>query len=116
MKKDTHNETSCFQTGLCAERPPKKPGDAVPEVPPLSVDPSIVFVAAIDVLPDEADDEGVIAARARAAASNALPMLIAPSALRAVEDPFLDMLVATPFTSFSVSEVASLLTNSFCSN
>ena len=115
-EENTHNETSCFQTGLCAERPPNMPGDAVPDVPPLSVDPPKDFVTVTDALPDGADDEGVIAARARAAASKALPMLMAPSALKAVDEPFLDMLVATPFTSFSDSEVGSLLTNSFCSN
>lgn len=92
------------------------PGDAVPDVAPLSEDPPADFARLTDALPDEADDEGVIAARARAAASNALPMPIAPSALRAVEEPFLDILVATPLTSFSDSEVGSLLTNSFCSN
>ena len=92
------------------------PGDAVPDVLPLSVDPPEDFVIVIDALPDEADDEGVTATRARAAASKALLMLIAPSALRAVDEPFLDMLVATPFTSFSEAEVDSLLTNSFCSN
>ena len=83
------------------------PGNAVPDVPPLSIDPSIDFVTVTDALPDRADNEGVIAAPAQAVASKALPMLMALSALKAVHEPFLDMLVATPFTSFSDSDVGS---------
>ena len=65
---------------------------------------------------DDTEDDGVACARALAAASNAFPILIAPSALRAVELLFREILVGTPLTSFSVSEVGSRLTNSFCSN
>jgi hypothetical protein len=90
-------------------------GVAAPDVRPLWAEPLAALASGIADLPEETDDEGV-AERALTAASNAFPMLMAPRALRAVEEPLRDMLVGTPFTSFSVSEVASRLTNSFCSN
>lgn len=70
----------------------------------------------IDELPDETDEEGVCADFERAAVSKAFPMAIAFKELRAVVELFRERLVAKPRSSLSASKVASLLTNSACSN
>lgn len=94
----THNETSCFQTGLYADMREAK------------------RVASCD-LPDPNDEEGVACALPRALPFALAFSLIAPSAESAVDEEFRErVLVARPLTSLSVSSVGSRLTNSFCSN
>lgn len=94
---DAYKDTSCFQTGLCAEmREPKRP-------------------ASCD-LPDPSDEDGVFCWLPRALPLPFTLSLIAPRADSAVDEETRERLVATPLTSLSVSSVGSRLTNSFCSN
>lgn len=93
--QNTHKDTSCFQTGLCADiREPKRPESC--DLP--------------------RDEDGVAWALPRALPFPLALSLIAPSAERAVEEDTRESVVATPLTSLSVSSVGSRLTNSFCSN
>ena len=111
---NTHKETSCFHTGLCADNPPNRP-------PPLGVLWPFVNEGASVERPDETLDWGDVLAlfTADRFACSIARELIAPRALMAVEDGVREWelrVVATPRASFSCSWIGSRETNSFCSN
>lgn len=104
----THKETSCFHTGLWADNPPKRDCvDGTTVVVELGADGE-------DLL-DDIDEDGVLAPLFLPRFAESLEP-IAPRAVRAMEEPFLDKFVAVPFTSLSSSVMGPRLTNSLCSN
>ena len=107
----TYKETSCFQTGLWADKRPKK---ALDDGGCCAGDKSCE-----DNFADAVDDGGegsllVLLGFLEPWIAALDPM--APRAERAFEDMLLDKLIAAPLTSLSDSRVGSRLTNSFCSN
>lgn len=105
-----YKETSCFQTGLWADKQPKRPLDDGGWGNEESW---------ADNLDDTSDDGG----------EGSLLFLLffllpwiaaldpmAPRTESAFDDVLLDKSIAVPLTSLSDSNVGSRLTNSFCSN
>ena len=100
---DTHNETSCFHTGLWADL------GAEPRTP-------LVFDERRDFVEDCELGTRPFGVTEPLRLSTEPLLTIALREARAVEEEFRDKVVATPLASFSVSSVGSLETNSFCSN
>jgi len=97
-QKDAHNETSCFHTGLWAERRLNRPLERP--------DRDLVEI-------DDVDEDGEVLALPLLASKAAALEPIAPSAETALEEVVWEKLVAVPLTSLSVSSVGSRLMNSF---
>ena len=105
-KKMAYKDTSCFQTGLWADKRLKRGcwgndkswEDNLADARDEGGEGSLLFLLFF-LLPWSAALDP-----------------IAPRAERAFEEVRLDKLVGVPLTSLSDSRVGSLLTNSFCSN
>jgi hypothetical protein len=110
-KRKAYKETSCFQTGLCAESRPNK-------LVEFEDGPALVEAAEIVVFAEETDDagDGFVLPLPLFATSRAALEPMAPKAERALLELLRERLVAVPLTSFPDSSVGSRLTNSFCSN
>ena len=93
---ETHNETSCFHTGLWAD---------------LEVEPRTPLVF------ERSDFAGGWESGTRPlGVTEPFRLSMVLREVRAMEEVFRDKVVATPLTSLSASCAGSLETNSFCSN
>jgi hypothetical protein len=111
METRAYNETSCFQTGLCADkRPPRRPL----EMPPADGERRALEAA------ETREEDGEISLLPllllRFASWAAALEPIAPRAEIALEEVWRERLTGVPLTSLSVSAMGSRETNSFCSN
>ena len=102
--KRTHKETSCFQTGLWADKRPKKASDG------CGCEDNFGIVR------EDGGEESLLFLLFFLLPWTATLDPMAPRAERAFEDILLDELIAVPLASLSDSRVGSRPTNSFCSN